>query len=475
MENLEVSTSPTLLSSIDKFWETEIIPTLSTYIEIPAKSPAFDSKWKQSGHLHKALTLVIEWIRRQNISGLKTEVVEKEDRTPILLLNLQGTFDYQVLMYGHLDKQPEMTGWSEGLDPWKAVRRGEKLYGRGGGDDGYAVFASVCAIQQLIRMGAERPHIKVVIEFSEESGSPDLPFYFDQFPEKFGTPNLIVCLDSGTGNYEQFWTTTSLRGLISGTLKVQVLREGVHSGDASGIVPSSFRIVRQLLNRIENIETGEILLKSLKVNVPQYRQEQISQTAKTLGDEVFNKFPFVEGMIPVGQSPYEMSLNRTWRASLSVVGAEGLPEPSKAGNVLRPWTSLKLSIRVPPTADIVAATQELKQTLESNPPYGARVDFKVEDAAAAWDAPAMQPELETLIREASMAFYKKQPLALGEGGSIPFMGMLGRKFPQAQFVVTGVLGPNSNAHGPNEFLHLDYAKRLTACITQILGQAKRLI
>jgi acetylornithine deacetylase/succinyl-diaminopimelate desuccinylase-like protein len=468
-------TNSDLLASIDGFWEKEIIPTLSTYIEIPAKSPAFDPAWKKSGHIQNALTLVLDWVAKQNIAGLITEVVERDDRTPILLLDLKGQVDYQVLMYGHLDKQPEMTGWSEGLDPWKAVRRGDKLFGRGGADDGYAVFASICAIQHLLKTGAQRPHIKVVLEFSEESGSPDLPFYFDQFPEKFGTPNLIVCLDSGTGNYEQFWTTTSLRGLISGMLKVQVLREGVHSGDASGIVPSSFRVARMLLNRIENVESGEMLLKSLKVDVPPYRAKQIQKTAATLGQEVYSKFPFVEGMRPAGENPYEMSLNRTWRSTLSVVGAEGLPEPAKAGNVLRPSTSLKLSIRVPPTANIEAATTELKQTLEANPPYGAKVEFRIEDAAAAWDAPAMQPELESLIHEASMAFYSKEPLSLGEGGSIPFMGMLGRKFPKAQFVVTGVLGPNSNAHGPNEFIHLDYAKRLTACITHILAQPQRLV
>lgn len=468
-------TNSDLLASIDRFWEKEIISTLSTYIEIPAKSPAFDPAWKKSGYIDKALNLVLKWIENQNISGLTTEVVEGAERTPILIVNLKGQLDYQVLMYGHMDKQPEMTGWSEGLDPWKAVRRGEKLYGRGGADDGYAIFASICAIQHLIAAGAERPHIKIVIEFSEESGSTDLPFYFDSFPEKFGTPNLIVCLDSGTGNYEQFWTTTSLRGLISGTLKVQVLREGVHSGDASGIVPSSFRIARMLLNRIENVETGELTLKSLKTEVPPYRAEQIKKTAATLGTEVHSKFPFVEGMRPAGENPYEMSLNRTWRPTLSVVGAEGIPELKKAGNVLRPFTALKLSIRVPPHADIAAATAELKQTLELHPPYGAKVDFHIEDAAAAWDAPAMNPELEKLIDEASKAFFKKEPLSLGEGGSIPFMGMLGRKFPKAQFVVTGVLGPNSNAHGPNEFIHLDYAKKLTACITQILGQSKRLL
>jgi len=463
-----------LLPSIDAFWEKQIVPTISTYIEIPAKSPGFDPQWRETGFLHKALKLVSEWIDAQKVPGLKKEILETGGRTPLLLLELPGDYDYQVLMYGHLDKQPEMTGWSEGLGPWKAVRRGEKLYGRGGSDDGYAVFASVCAIKHLIESRAKRPHIRVAIEFSEESGSPDLPYYFETHSEKFGTPNLVVCLDSGAGNYEQFWTTTSLRGLINGILRVDVLNEGVHSGDASGVVPSSFRIARQLLNRIENVDTGEVLLKTFKVNVPDHRMAQIKKTAAVLGAEVYTKFPFVKGMQPANDSPLELTLNRTWRAALSTVGSEGMPEPAKAGNVLRPFTALKISVRLPPTADSDAAAKELKTVLESNPPYGAKVSLHIDDTATGWDAPTMQPALEKLIEEASMKFYKKEPLALGEGGTIPFMGMLGRKFPKAQFIVTGVLGPASNAHGPNEFLHIEYAKKLTACITHILANGERL-
>lgn len=459
----------TILESVSNYWEKKIIPTLSEYIEIPAKSPAFDPEWKKNGYIAKAIQLVDEWIDAQNIPGLKKEIIESGDRTPLLLLDLPGDFNYHVLMYGHLDKQPEMVGWAEGLAPWKAVRKGEKLYGRGGADDGYAVFASVCAIQHLLDQKAKRPHIKVAIELSEESGSNDLPFYFENYSEKFGTPNLIVCLDSGTGNYEQFWMTTSLRGLVNGTLKVQILNEGVHSGDASGVVPSSFRIARQILNRIENPETGEIIPQNFKVEIPQQRLDQAERASLALGEMIYKKFPFTGDAKPMGQTPKENLLNKTWRAALSITGAEGLPEVGKAGNVLRPYTTLKLSLRLPPTLDAKKAAQDLKKLLEENPPYGARVEFHIEDAASGWNAPHMDEKVEALIQSASQKYYGKEALSLGEGGSIPFMGMLGAKFPHAQFVITGVLGPNSNAHGPNEFIHIEYAKKLTACITDILG------
>ncbi|MCB0348883.1 MAG: M20/M25/M40 family metallo-hydrolase, partial [Bdellovibrionales bacterium] len=412
------------------------------------------------------------WIDKKNIPGLTKKVITAKDRTPLLLLDLPGDHDYQVLMYGHLDKQPEMTGWAEDLGPWKAVRKGDKLYGRGGADDGYAVFASVCAMEHLIKTKAKRPHIKVAIEFSEESGSNDLPFYFENHLKEFGSPNLIVCLDSGAGNYEQFWSTTSLRGLVNGTLRVDILNEGVHSGDASGVVPSSFRIARTILDRLENVSTGEILPDAFKVSIPEQRLDQADRSAKALGDKIYTKFPFTGKAGPNAGSPKELLLNKTWRAALSVTGADGLPEPVKAGNVLRPYTTLKLSLRLPPTVDAKQAAPKLKKLLEETPPYGAKVEFHVEDAATGWNAPETKPELETLIQEASQAFYGKEALTIGEGGSIPFMGMLGETFPKAQFIITGVLGPNSNAHGPNEFIHIEYAKKLTAAITHILAKVK---
>ncbi len=462
------------LSSIDRYWEDSIVPALSRYIEIPAKSPAFDPDWKKSGHIDKVLKLVEKWIEERKVPGLKKEVLVSEGRTPLLLLDIPGDYDYEVLMYGHLDKQPEMTGWAADLGPWKAVRKGEKLYGRGGADDGYAVFASVCAIEHLIQSKTPRPHIKVAIEFSEESGSPDLPLYFENFASKFGTPDLIICLDSGAGNYEQFWMTTSLRGLAGGTLKVQILEEGVHSGDASGIVPSSFRIARMLLNRIEDVNTGEIFAAEFKAEVPQDRRTQIQKTSKILGESAYIKFPFAGSAQPAGSDPVELMLNRTWRAALSITGADGLPKPADAGNVLRPYTELQLSLRLPPTVDGEKASAKLKKILETEPPYNAKVTFVAEEAASGWNAPELQPALETLLNEASHKYYGKEALALGEGGTIPFMGMLGRKFPKAQFVITGVLGPASNAHGPNEFIHIEYAKKLTACITHVLANAKKL-
>ncbi len=463
------------LNSMSQYWENFIIPTLMEYIEIPAQSPAFDPDWKENGHIDRALALVERWIESRNIPGLKKEVLQVPGRTPLLLLELAGDLPFEVLMYGHLDKQPEMTGWAPDLGPWKAVRKGEKLYGRGGADDGYAVFASLAAVEFMIQEKTPRPQIKIAIEFSEESGSEDLPFYFKEYKSRFGSPALVICLDSGAGNYEQMWTTTSLRGLVSGVLKVNVLSEGVHSGDASGVVPSSFRIARELLSRIEDPVTGEIKPEAFKAEIPQQRRDQAERASKTLGDTVYKKFPLVSQIQPMNNSLVELILNRTWRAALSVTGSEGLPAIQKAGNVLRPFTALKLSLRLPPTLDAQKAAKDLKTWLEKDPPYKAQVEFHIEDAASGWNAPPTSEILESILQEASQLYYQKEALAMGEGGSIPFMGMIGEAFPKAQFVITGVLGPNSNAHGPNEFIHLEYAKRLTACMHHTLACCSRFV
>ena len=372
-------------------------------------------------------------------------------------------------MYGHLDKQPEMTGWREGYGPWIPRLEDGKLYGRGGADDGYAVFASLAAIKAL--QEDKRPHgrIVVLIECCEESGSYDLPAYLEALAPRIGTPELVVGLDSGCGNYEQLWSTTSLRGLINGTLSVEVLTEGVHSGDASGVVASSFRIARQLLDRIDDPETGIVKHSAFHAQIPPERAEQAKRAAQVLGEELVRRFPFVPGMKPMGTDLDDLVLNRTWRPFLAVTGADGLPPPASAGNVLRPKTELVLSLRLPPTLKADSVAQQLKAILEAKPPYGARVTFNAGQAATGWHAPQTAPWLAGVLEQTSKKYFGKPAMWMGEGGTIPFMAMLGAKYPDAQFLITGVLGPHSNAHGPNEFLHIEYAKRLTACVADVLA------
>jgi acetylornithine deacetylase/succinyl-diaminopimelate desuccinylase-like protein len=457
------------LASSERIWEAEIVPALIDYIRIPNKSPAFDSTWRESGHMDRAVGLIETWCRRQPIDGLKVEVVRLENRTPVILMEIPGRGEETVLLYGHLDKQPEMTGWRAGLSPWEPVREGDRLYGRGGADDGYSSFASLAAIRLLQEQGSPHARCLVLIEACEESGSPDLPAYIEHLAPRIGKPSLVVCLDSGCGNYEQLWLTTSLRGIVAGDLRVEILTEGVHSGDASGIVPSSFRILRQLLSRIDDEQTGKVRLPALQVEIPRERLEQARATAEVLGDEVFNQFPFSPGARPATYDRLELVLNRTWRPALSITGVEGIPPLASAGSVLRPSTTVKMSLRIPPRLDPKKATRIIQEALEQDPPYGARVSFEGVKSSPGWDAPPLAPWLESAIDRASRACFGKPHMAMGEGGTIPFMGMLGEKFPQAQFLITGVLGPGSNAHGPNEFLHLPAGQKLTACVAAVIA------
>jgi acetylornithine deacetylase/succinyl-diaminopimelate desuccinylase-like protein len=453
---------------VQRTWEEEILPILTEYIRIPAKSPMFDAQWREHGHLDRAVGLITAWAERRKLEGLRVEVVRLERRTPVILMEVPGRGTDTVLLYGHCDKQPEMTGWSDGLGPWQPVRRGDKLFGRGAGDDGYAAFAALTALEALQIRGIPHARCVVLIEACEESGSYDLPFYVDALASKLGTPSLVVCLDSGCGNYEQLWATTSLRGVVNGLLTVQTLTEGVHSGGAGGIVPSTFRIARQLLSRIENERTGEIV-RDFHVEIPPVRVAEARAVAGVLGADVWHRYPFARGTRPVQDDALELLLNNTWRPALEITGAAGLPMPADAGNVLRPTTTLKLSLRLPPTCDADRATRRLKDILEADPPYGATVTYTPEPASTGWEAPVMSTWLSGSVERASTAFFGKPVMLDGLGGSIPFMSMLGKRFPRAQFLITGVMGPGSNAHGPNEFLHVPTAIRVTACVAQVLA------
>jgi len=463
--------SDATLGFIDDCYAGSIVPALCEYIRIPNKSPAFDPDWHAHGHMARAVALLAEWARARLPPGATLEVLELPKRTPVIFIEVPGSPGREsdtVLLYGHLDKQPEIEGWRSGLGPWTPVLEGDRLYGRGGADDGYSLFASLTALSALHRDGIPHARAVILIEACEESGSYDLPAYIEHLSARIGELSLVVCLDSGCANYEQLWCTTSLRGGVFGTLEVSLLGEGVHSGDGTGVVADSFRVARALLERIEDSRSGDMLLPELSAPIPEARQRQAARAAAALGGAVWQKFPYRPGARPISYDPLELILNRTFRPGLTVTGAEGFPPLATAGNVLRASSKLKLSIRTPPGVDGDAAFRAVKGALESDPPYGAEVRF---DGAGStgWDAPELAPWLERALDDASLRHFGKPAISMGEGGGIPFMTLLGERYPRAQFCVTGVLGPGSNAHGPNEFLHLPTARRLTACVADVLA------
>ena len=473
------------LAHVSQAWDGDIVQRLSDYIAIPAKSPMFDADWAAHGYLETVVRNTASWIESQKVPGLTLEVMRLPGRTPVLLFEVDATRSSEagastqtVLMYGHLDKQPEFSGWRKDLGPWTPKYEDGKLYGRGGADDGYAAYAAIAAIQALKDQKVAHPRIIGLIETCEESGSYDLLPYVDALRTRLGDVGLVVCLDSGAGNYDQLWLTNSLRGMASGVLRVDVLTEGVHSGDASGVVPSSFRVLRQVLDRLEDSATGRLLPGLFHCEVPAERLAQARATADILGDEVYKRFPWAhydcggatQSVLPTTTDPLQALLNRTWMPTLSVTGAEGFPAMKDAGNVLRPYTAFKLSLRLPPLVEAATAVQALKTLLEDNAPYQAKVTFESSGGATGWNAPDTAPWFEQALNEASQAHFGAGCGYIGQGGTIPLMNMLSRGFPKAQMMVCGVLGPKSNAHGPNEFLHVPYAKKLTAAVAQVIAR-----
>jgi acetylornithine deacetylase/succinyl-diaminopimelate desuccinylase-like protein len=462
----------TVRETVSRLWENDVLPSLTGLVEIPALSQAFDPDWDIHGQLAAAVDHVRSWIAARNLPGATLDVVRVDGRSPVLLVDVPATPGAEdrgtVLLYGHLDKQPPVGGWSEGLGPWTPVLRDGKLFGRGSADDGYAGYAATTALEAIHAAGGQHARSVVLLETGEESGSPDLPIYLEHVAERLGQVSFVICLDSGGNDYERLWLTTSLRGLAQVHATVRVLDSAQHSGLASGVVPSSFRVLRQLLDRIEDVETGEIKLAELNVTIPDNRVAEARATVEVAPGAIKSTFPLAEGTRPVSDDELELMLNNTWRPTLSVIGASGFPEPANAGNVLRDSTTLALSFRLPPTADSAAALNAVEKALTTDVPYSATVELSGVEHAGGWNAPDAAPWLSAALEQVSKDVFGAPWRSAGLGGSIPFMGLLAEKYPAAQFLVTGALGPDSNAHVPDEWLHLAHARRITEAIAHTL-------
>jgi acetylornithine deacetylase/succinyl-diaminopimelate desuccinylase-like protein len=445
--------------AIDAAWEERILPVLSDYTRIPCLSPAFDPDWAERGAIAAAAELLRDWVRDQDRT-LTTEIVQLPGRTPVLLVDNGGTGD-PIVVYGHMDKQPPLGEWRQGLGPYEPVREGDLLYGRGTADDGYSTFAAVTA---LVEAGGGHGRVLVLVEASEESGSPDLGAYLEHLAPRIGTPRLVLCLDSGGLSYDRLWLTTSLRGMLIVTVTVDVLTEGIHSGQGGGVVPSSFRILRRILSRIEDEADGRILLPELLgAGMPDAHRKNLDELAVEFPD---SGYPVVDGLHLLGADARARLAARTWGAALEVVGADGLPKPRDAGSVLRPSTTLKLALRLPPDVDAQAACDALISAIRTD--EGAHVTIDVVGMAQGWVAPPLDADVAATLDRVSKERFGRAAGAVGEGGSIPFLADLQKGFPGVQFVATGVLGPHSNAHGPNESLHIPMAKAVTHLVAELL-------
>ncbi|MED5398347.1 MAG: M20/M25/M40 family metallo-hydrolase [Candidatus Thermoplasmatota archaeon] len=450
----------------DEIWEQSILPSLSEFIEIKALSPLFEPAWAELGELDATIELFCKWLDEQDLDGMSYETHRIEDKSPVLLVSIDGTGPGEVIFYSHLDKQPSKPElWSEGLHPLKAVRRDPWLYGRGSIDDGYGGYLCVTSVKLLQEAGIPHPRCTFLIETCEESGSFDLPPYLEALSRQLGDPDMIVVLDSGGPDYDHIWMTEALRGLVSGTLSVRVSNEGIHSGTSGGSIPSSFRIQRMLLDRVEDSSTGEVLIPEMHVNISDEIRGKAAALAEVVGDSLWDQLPTVDSLVRVADTTEDMIIGMNWQPTLSIIGADGMPPVQVAGNVLRTNTDLKLSFRIPPGVDSETVLAKAKAILEANPPYGAAVTFTPDSCADGFHAPPMEGKVRDAIHDASMQLTGLPPLASWTGGTIPFMAMMQGKYPNAMFLCTGASGPGNNAHGPDEKMLIPSAKRLTAALS----------
>ena len=457
---------------IEKSWSNDTLEALSAFIRIPSKSTAFDSNWAQNGYLRQAVDEAAFWGKKLFPSA-RFEVLEKKGYPPALFVDIASTCGHNgrpAFFYGHFDKQPETKGWADGLGPWEPVIRNNRLYGRGASDDGYSFYLALTAIKALEEEGV--PHARVVglFETNEESGSYGLKDYLLEMLPAFGNPAFLGILDLSICDYERIWLTQSLRGVVSFRLTVEVLESPVHSGTASGIVPSSFSIIRALLDRLEDPQTGRVKLSSFHTKMPVRHLKTLKQQAALRGENVWKNFPWKGSTEPRSRNPEEAIILNSWEPTLSVLGADGLPSTCEASALIRPSTSLLLSFRIPPHVDPNAALAEAESVLTTNVPFGAVVTLSDKRAESGFDVPALDEWLEKALNAASIKYFGNPSSQIFEGATIGTMKDFHEAFPNSPFLNTGVLGPKECAHAPNESINLDYAVRLTKVIADIVSQ-----
>jgi len=457
-----------LLSLSD--FEHSALDALRAFSEIPSLSPMFDAEWAKNGYLEEAAQLLASWARERQLASVDVEIHRLVGRTPTLVVTVDSTAGEgdTVILYGHLDKQPPLGDWSEGLAPFVPVRRGDRLYARGVSDDGYALFSALSAIEAMEANGIAHGRCVVLIEASEESGSSDLEAYLDALADHLGDVELLICLDAGALTYDRLWVTTSLRGVVNVQVTVEVLEQGQHSGSVSGIVPSSFRLLRELLDRVEDATTGDVLVEEMWATIPAADSKSAHDIAEEFGDVVARELPTIKGLELMGANAQERLLRRTWYPTLSVIGMGGIPSPDIAGNVLRPFTTAVLSFRLPPSVDVDVAGAAVVRLLTSDAPSNAKVSVHIDSSGNGWVAPELAPWLEPALEQASLDAFGRSVGFTGEGGSIPFLNSLAKRYPGVQFVATGVGGPQSNAHAIDEMLDLPTAVGVTNAVITVL-------
>jgi acetylornithine deacetylase/succinyl-diaminopimelate desuccinylase-like protein len=460
----------TTSSMIEASFEKEVLPGLSEFIKIDNLSPFYDLEWNSNGKQDKAAQFILDWVKAQSVDGLKAEIIKDADKSPLIFVEIdaRGGSTKNFMLYGHFDKQPHFTGWAEGLGPTIPVIRDGFLYGRGGADDGYAIFSAIVGIKAIQDQGLPHGRVVIVIEGSEESGSPHLVHYLNQLKERIGEPDLMVCLDSGAQDYDRLWVTSSLRGNLIVDITCEVLAEGVHSGAGTGLAPDSFMILRNILDRLEDSTTGRVN-SAFQVEIPQERIEDAQKVADLKKEHILEHVKLIEGVKGMSNDYAQLILKNTWEPTLCLTGASFIPPHETAGNVLRPKTTLRLSMRLPPSLDAPQAAEKLIQILSENPPYNAKITCVKRAPGSGWNNKKLSNKLHESLNTTSLKLWGKEYLSFGEGGSIPFIKQLADSFPSCEIVVIGVLGPNSNAHSCNEGLHIDYCKKITATLAHTLS------
>ena len=454
------------------------LPWTKKFVAVPNTSKAFDPEWETNGRLETACQLCIEYAQAIQIEGIELEMHKDPGVSPLLLGRVapsKQVGSIRIVTYGHLDKQPyHSEEWEEGLHPTTPVEKNGYLYGRGAVDDGYNFFTVLAVLKAFQELRIPHDEFLLFYECNEESGCTDIAHYLNKLKEQIGAPDVMFCLDEGSVSNQMFSLSTSLRGALNFSLKVSVLEKSMHSGVASGIVPSSFRIARELLERIESGKTGE-MVPELQVPVPEQKLKEASANAKLNGSGIHTSLCMCKGVQPVTLNLEELYLNNVWKAQMEVIGQGGIPSLAQAGNVLRDHTELLVSLRTPPTLSCTAAFDTIKNILTSQVPYNAKVEVEMESFGDGWFSGHLSAALISTVDKHSMEVFGNPALLYGSGCTIPFIHLIQQQLPKTLLLVTGADLPDSGIHGPNERLDIEFLVRFAKTFACILVDLSKTI
>ncbi|HLJ96709.1 MAG TPA: M20/M25/M40 family metallo-hydrolase [Gemmataceae bacterium] len=440
---------------------TSLVRDLADLVAIPSIS----TDGEHQKEIEKTAALTCDQMRQAGLQNV--EVLRSKDSNPYAYGEWLGAPGKPtVFLYAHHDVQPINFAdqWQSG--PWSLTARAGRLYARGSADDKGAITAQLGSIAAFLKSRGSLPvNIKMLVEGEEEIGSRNLMAFFKQYKKRIHSDVIVVC-DSENIDVGLPSITYALRGIVGVLVEVRSAKMPVHSGMAGGALADAALALNVILSRLY-WDNGKIPIPHFYDKVRPMTPKERQALRRLPGDEEkwrrdFGILPGVRFATQKGCHPYE----QTWRKPAITVIAQEASSIKSASNQVLPKAEAFVSCRIVPDQDAETVYAQLEQFLTKDPPWGVQVNVKPVGSVDWWMTDPNGPAFEAALA-AMRAGFKKDPVAIGCGGSIGFVGPLAELFGGAPALLLGIEDPKSNAHAPNESLHEGDFRKLMASLAHL--------